>query len=164
MALGMATKLKIALPTIAIGVILDQWSKIYAVNHISSAIPDNYLGGFFRLQYAQNSGAFLSAGSGLSDGARWWIFVVGVSLLVLGMIWYLFRARDLSTIEVWAFTLAITGGIGNLIDRIAFGYVRDFMNIGIGPLRTGIFNVADIAISTAAILLVWFLIKGTPRK
>lgn len=51
--------------------------------------------------------------------------------------------------------LALGGAIGNLIDRVRFdGLVIDFMNLGIGPLRTGIFNVADVAISVGAVLLI----------
>ncbi len=51
--------------------------------------------------------------------------------------------------------LLLGGAIGNLIDRVRFdGLVIDFMNLGVGPLRTGIFNVADVAISCGAVLLI----------
>ena len=52
-------------------------------------------------------------------------------------------------------TLLLAGAVGNLIDRIRLdGLVIDFLNLGIGPLRTGIFNVADMAIMAGAVLLV----------
>jgi signal peptidase II len=55
-----------------------------------------------------------------------------------------------------ALGLLLAGGVGNLIDRInQNGHVTDFLNVGIGPVRTGIFNVADMAIMAGAGLLFW---------
>jgi signal peptidase II len=51
-------------------------------------------------------------------------------------------------------TLFVAGGASNLVDRITYGMVIDFMNVGIGPLRTGIFNVADIAVVVGGILML----------
>lgn len=150
----------IAIPVVAIGVLVDQLTKVWAVAALPTEAPWRYLGDTIRLQYAKNTGAFLSLGAGLSEGARFWVFVVGVGGLIVAMSIYLFRSDELTRIEVWAFSLAISGGVGNLIDRIGFGFVRDFMNVGIGSLRTGIFNVADMAISAAACLLVWFLLTS----
>ena len=48
----------------------------------------------------------------------------------------------------------LAGGLSNLVDRIAMGSVIDFLNIGIGPIRTGIFNVADVAIMAGIALLL----------
>ena len=151
--------MKVAVPVIVIGVVLDQITKIWAAAKLPLE-PWSYLGDLFRLQFAKNTGAFLSLGADLSENARFWIFVVAVGGLIVAMTIYLFKSNALSSLEVWAFSLAISGGIGNLIDRIMLGYVRDFMNMGIGSLRTGIFNVADVAISSAAVLLVYFLFKG----
>jgi signal peptidase II len=54
----------------------------------------------------------------------------------------------------------LAGGLGNLIDRLAYGgYVVDFVNIGIGPLRTGVFNVADVGVVVGALMLF----TGIPR-
>ncbi|NOU23715.1 MAG: signal peptidase II, partial [Methyloglobulus sp.] len=53
-----------------------------------------------------------------------------------------------------AYSLLLAGGAGNLIDRVMCGYVVDFMNIGVGSLRTGIFNVADIAVSVGVLILI----------
>ena len=50
--------------------------------------------------------------------------------------------------------LFVAGGLSNLVDRIAIGSVIDFLNIGIGPIRTGIFNVADVAIMLSMVLLL----------
>ena len=56
--------------------------------------------------------------------------------------------------EVVAVAAIVGGGVGNLVDRVQLGAVRDFFNVGIGPLRTGIFNVADMAITFGGIALI----------
>jgi signal peptidase II len=58
--------------------------------------------------------------------------------------------------------LFVAGGVSNLLDGIAYGKVIDFMNVGLGPVRTGIFNVADVAIMLAATLVV-FAGSSRPR-
>jgi signal peptidase II len=74
------------------------------------------------------------------------------------MVAYLVRKRDLAAVDVIAFSLIAGGGVGNLIDRILYaGGVTDFLNLGIGPVRTGVFNVADIAIMLGAGML---LVRG----
>jgi signal peptidase II len=52
-------------------------------------------------------------------------------------------------------SLVCAGGIGNLIDRFSWGYVRDFLNVGLGPIRTGIFNVADAAMMAGCFLVLF---------
>lgn len=113
----------------------------------------------FRLQYAENKGAFLSLGASLPAGMRTFI-MTGVNTIVLGaLLLYLLTARTIASVTVCAFGLVVAGGIGNLIDRIfRDGRVVDFMNMGIriGPLslRTGIFNIADVAIMAGLFLLL----------
>ena len=58
------------------------------------------------------------------------------------------------TAEVAAVAAIVGGGIGNLVDRVQLGAVRDFLNVGIGSLRTGIFNLADMAITFGGIALI----------
>jgi signal peptidase II len=85
-------------------------------------------------------------GAGLQHETRFWIFTVGVALFILGTLFYVLKNTSL---EIWtavSLTLVVGGGIGNLIDRAAKQTVTDFLNIGIGQLRTGVFNVADMAI------------------
>jgi signal peptidase II len=71
-------------------------------------------------------------------------------------------ARRLEPWRVVALALVAGGGISNLIDRLLYnGRVTDFLNVGIGSLRTGIFNVADMAIMAGALLLLWKLRAAT---
>lgn len=135
-------------------VLVDQVTKQIAVHTLAGKPPISFLGDTFRLFYAENRGAFLGLGSTLPDGARFWLLTVlnGVFLAIIAGI--IFRRRDLGTLPLAALVMLLAGGVGNMIDRVLLdGRVIDFMNMGIGGLRTGIFNVADVAISCGAITL-----------
>jgi signal peptidase II len=74
---------------------------------------------------------------------------------LLGLFGYALFARRITPMGVFAIALYFSGGVSNLADRWAYGgYVVDFINLGLGPLRSGIFNVADIFIMAGALILV----------
>lgn len=141
-------------------VIADHATKWIAIRSLKEAGEVYvFLGNLFRLQYAENTGAFLSLGAGLPDGVRTFL-MTGINALILaGLMVYLFAAKKIAFLPACALTLIASGGIGNLIDRIfRDGRVVDFMNMGITTgkfsLRTGIFNIADIAIMAGLFLIV----------
>jgi signal peptidase II len=83
------------------------------------------------------------------------IFTGAVALLLLGLVYAALFARRLDRIRFIALTLVAGGGMSNLIDRLMFqGRVTDFLNVGLGSLRTGIFNVADMTILAGALLML----------
>jgi signal peptidase II len=138
----------------------DQVTKDLARVHLSNAPTASFLHDTVRLTYAENPGAFLSLGASLSKPARRAIFQGGVGLVVLGLLGAALFRRGLRRPQVVALTLLAASGLGNLIDRVLHdGAVTDFLNIGIGPLRTGIFNVADIAGVLGVVVLLVF--RGT---
>ena len=143
-------RITILFVTIFLCVGCDRVTKSQAISHLKDTEPICYLGDVFRLQYSENIGAMLSMGEGLPDNMRYYIFVVGVALVLLAGIAYMLL-KPLPTFPVLFASLVLGGGLGNLYDR-AFhkGVVVDFMNIGIGSVRTGIFNVADVAIMIGA--------------
>jgi signal peptidase II len=123
----------------------DQVSKQLVRSHIDLGASQSFLGDTLRLTHAQNPGAFLGAGASLPPLARAAIFQGVVGLLVLGLLCGAAFMRKLDAWRVVALTLLAASGLGNLIDRLAYdGLVTDFLNMGIGPLRTGIFNIADV--------------------
>lgn len=133
----------------------DQWTKKIAVERFQQAPTMSFLGDTFRIQYAENPGAFLGAGKDLPQTQRFWILVVVNSIFVIGFAGVAFLKRTFGRVQTLAITLFLAGGIGNLIDRVFHdGLVIDFLNMGIGPVRTGIFNVADMAIMAAFGLLL----------
>ncbi len=150
-------------------VLLDQLTKVIARSSLSPMEELSYLGNTFVLLHTENTGAFLSLGANLPENVRFMIFSVLVGFGLLYVLYSLIKDKTMDRHETLAWAMIIGGGIGNLIDRIFRGSVTDFMNMGIGNLRTGIFNIADIAVTTGAILLFLSAMikkfgnkKGTP--
>lgn len=131
----------------------DQTTKSVAQSFLSESEVWSFLGDTVRLQLAHNHGAFLGLGATLPEAFRSGLFSVGVGGLLLVLLGFTLFYKSASSLEILAFSLLLAGGAGNLIDRVMCGYVVDFMNIGIGSLRTGIFNVADIAVSLGVFIL-----------
>ncbi len=135
-------------------VVVDQIVKVIASAALKGQVGHIFWDGIVQIEYAENRGAFLSLGAQLSDEARFWIFVCGVSLILLFCVYSLLQSvRD--TLATFSFALVIAGGIGNLIDRVLRGSVIDYIHMGFGNLRTGVFNVADVAITTGLVLLIY---------
>lgn len=133
----------------------DRITKDLAQQHLAAQPPLSWFQNTVRLEYAENAGAFLSAGAGLSSDARTILFQAVPSVFLLGLLLFIWRSREGSAVWVTGWSLVLSGGIGNLWDRVIHdGRVIDFMNVGIGSLRTGIFNVADLCITTGVVLLV----------
>ncbi len=160
-----AERLRLLFAVLLIVLALDQATKLLARKHLAYEPGRSYLGGIARLEYAENRGAFLSLGADLPAGWREGILSGLNVLLVVGLAYYLVRGRDLSRWPTFALALLISGGLGNLIDRLLRGgVVIDFMIVGIGPVRTGVFNVADLCLTTGAILFAFTGTASTPKE
>ena len=123
----------------------------------------SYFNDVFRLVYAENTGAFLSLGSDMNDTLRYWVLAVVPVLVLLYIFFHVLTAKNLHVVQQAAFGFILGGGLSNIYDRIMEGRVVDFMNMGFGTLRTGIFNVADMSIMLGLFLMVPFLFqKQTP--
>jgi len=142
--------------SITLGIIVsDQATKLIAKRYLWPNGFYSYAGDIFRLQYAENSGAFLGLGATLPDPWRHLVFTVLVGVFLLALLVYLLRAYALAKFPTICLSFVCAGGLSNLIDRIAYdGHVVDFLNVGIGSLRTGIFNVADMAITFGALFML----------
>lgn len=143
----------------------DQVTKNIARQGLADSNPIAFLNGIFRLQYAENPGAFLSLGAGSPENIRFWVLILFVGVFLAGLLVYLLASTKNSKAQLISLSLVVGGGVGNLIDRIFNqGRVIDFMNIGIGSLRTGIFNVADIAISFGVLWLCAISFKASKKR
>lgn len=143
----------------------DQVTKNIARQGLANSGPIAFLNDIFRLQYVENPGAFLSIGAGSPENIRFWIFIFFVGVFLAGMLAYLLVSPKNSKAIIISLSLVVGGGVGNLIDRIFNdGRVIDFMNIGIGSLRTGVFNVADMAISFGVVWLFAISFKASKKK
>jgi signal peptidase II len=130
----------------------DRVTKHYAMLTLAGGPAVSYLGDTVRLDYHENAGGFLSAGATWDPRLRIVVFQFANGAFLLGTLLLAYRHKwsRLGAIGLIAF---VAGGVSNLIDRIAIGTVIDFMNVGVGSWRTGIFNVADVAIMAGAALL-----------
>ena len=165
MILKMRNKILLILIIVCVCVGCDQATKFIAKQHLAKSPPINLVNGMVVLHYAENQGSFLGLGARLPEVVRFWIFVVLAGLMVAGMLGFVLITPELNRIGTTGAALVIGGGIGNLIDRIVYhGAVADFMNIGIGNVRTGIFNVADVGIMAGVGLLLLALLQRKETK
>ena len=133
----------------------DQVSKSAARTMLHSGVTESLFSDSLRLQLTENPGSFLSLGASLPEHLRFTLFTATVAVILVGLVCAALFARRLNTARFVALALVAGGGISNLIDRLLYdGRVTDFLNVGIGSLRTGIFNLADMAILAGALLLV----------
>ena len=135
---------------------IDQGTKWYTSEYLPKFEMTSYWSDILRIGYAENTGAFLGLGSGMSDSAKFWIFVCAVGLILSSLLIYILRTKTQTAYGLSSLMLIFSGGISNFFDRaVNNGAVIDFLNIGIGSLRTGIFNVADMAIMLGVFLLLF---------
>ena len=157
-------KWPIILTLFAIVTVVDQGTKYIAKEQLRGEGRISMAGDIFRLQYSENTGAFLSMGANLPEPLRKGLFTGLVAVILVVFLIYLIRNNGLNRAAIVAGALMFSGGVGNLIDRIFNdGAVVDFLNLGYGTIRTGIFNVADMAIMAGLFLFI-FVGKEVPPE
>lgn len=134
---------------------IDQISKGLINIYMNLNDSINLINSFFNLTYVHNYGAAFS----MFSGARY-IFII-VTVIALNLI-YLFLIKDkkLNKFEMITYSMLLSGIIGNLIDRVVFGYVIDFLDFNIFGYDFAIFNIADSFIVVAIILLLFQEVKN----
>ena len=132
---------------------LDQYTKYLAVIHLKDKPAYNILSGVLDLNYLENQGAAFGM---LPNQKVFFIFVAIVILSVVGYVLYKMPDKKKYTKLHFLFSLIVAGAIGNMIDRIRYDYVVDF--IYFVRLNFPIFNVADIYVSISAIVLIILLL------
>ncbi|MFN8251758.1 MAG: signal peptidase II [Ferruginibacter sp.] len=139
----------------------DRVTKDLAKEHLKDKGMASYFHDSFRFWYVENTGAALSLGDELPKTASFWLLSMLPLAFLLLVVVYVFRHLDkMTAMRVFSIALIVSGGIGNIIDRILYDrHVTDFMNIGFGSLRTGIFNVADVWVTAGVIGLLLFYKK-----
>ena len=126
--------------------------------YLKDKASQSYFHDSFRLTYVENTGAAMSLGDGISKTASFWVLSI-LPLCFLGgfFVYIINKSNRISYKKLLVFSLIFAGGIGNILDRLWFDrHVSDFMNIGWGYIRTGIFNFADVWITSGVICLFFF--------
>ena len=131
----------------------DRVTKHVATTALAGEPGRSYLADTIRLEYVENTGGFLSLGADLPSAARKALFIFGSGLMLLVLLGAAVRFQWRGWLLIGA-GLILAGGASNWVDRVVRGSVVDFINVGVGPLRTGIFNVADVAILIGVVVLV----------
>lgn len=156
-------QLILAICLVSIGI--DQGTKWYASEYLPKFEMTSYWGDLLRIGYIENTGAFLGMGSGMSDSAKFWIFVCAVGVILTALLIYILRTKTHTAFGLSSLILIFSGGISNFYDRaLNNGAVIDFLNLGLGTVRTGIFNVADMAIMLGVFLLLFAKDKKADDK
>ena len=146
---------------IALSIFLDQISKILIRKNVEQYSDIKLIGEYFILTNVENSGAFLGMGSDFSPIMKS-IFLVILPIVILTcIIIYVYRDKEIDKISLIGFSIIIGGGIGNIFDRIIYGSVTDFLFIDLGGIfKTGIFNIADLTVTTGMILILLMSFKN----
>jgi signal peptidase II len=133
----------------------DHATKQVATEWLAASPGLALLGGFVQFELVHNPGAFMSFGAGLPEIVRQLLLMGAVPLLLVGVGVFAWRSEAKPRLQVVALGLVTGGGLANWLDRVMDdGAVTDFVSLGIGVLRTGIFNLADVAIVLGVLLLL----------
>jgi len=132
--------------------VADQATKLYVDSHFRLHESVTVLENFFHFTYVRNKGAAFGI---FADSAVRVPFFISVSLLAaVGILWYLRKLRDDQRLVHFSLALIFAGAVGNLIDRVRFGEVIDFIDVHWHQHHWPAFNVADSAISVGVALLL----------
>src|SRR5437762_452499 len=155
MTASRAIRLAAALLVLAGTAGCDQATKQFARSQLNQFGSATLPGGFVEFTLAENPGAFLSLGASLPETARGMVLTVGVSLGLALLLACLINNSSLTRLSFLGLALTWAGGMSNLMDRFwHHGLVTDFILLRAGPLHTGIFNLAGLAIVLGMVLLI----------
>ncbi len=156
---GVQKKYVLMLAVTGVVVLLDQLTKawIMMAMRIHEGFP--VVDGFFNIVHVRNPGAAFGFLAGASPAFRSVFFIAVTAVAILIILQYLRKARVEELSLVLALALIIAGAVGNLIDRVRFGEVVDFLDVYVGVHHWPAFNVADSAITTGALLLAMILLR-----
>ena len=144
----------ICLIIVALVVGADQLTKQLVVHFLDKKVPFDVIPGVFRFSYVENRGAAF----GMLDEHRW-VFMVVSTVAIVAMLIYMWKLAPKNMFMRVGLSLVIGGGIGNMIDRVAYGYVVDFLDFCAFPtLWKWVFNVADACVCIGAGMVMLYLV------
>lgn len=135
----------------------DKVTKDMAKKHLKNKNSISYFCNTIRLEYAENTGVFLSLGSDLPKPVKFWLMCILPLFFLIGLFAYaITKSKEFSFLKLLPIALIFAGGVGNIKDRILYDmHVTDFLILGIQNLKTGIINLADIYVTVGAIALLF---------
>ncbi len=139
--------------TVFIGllILVDQWSKLLAIDRLKGKSPFEVISSFLTFEYVENPGAAFS--SFLNKK----VFLCSITIIALILfIYYLFKCKDKYTFL--GLLLVIGGALGNFIDRIRFSYVVDFIHFS---FFSPVFNLADVFLTVGVAIIIVIILKDS---
>ena len=130
-------------------VILDRVTKYYAITYLKDIGSIEIVKGIFSLTYVENRGAAF----GILQNQRWF-FIILTIIISIGIVYYIFTQSNVDSLLRISLSMILGGAIGNLIDRIKFGYVVDMLHFTL--IDFPVFNIADCFVVTGTLLLAIF--------
>ncbi|WP_299110749.1 signal peptidase II [uncultured Winogradskyella sp.] len=143
---------------IVFNIAIDQITKVIVRNNMIQGARGqiDVIKDYFQLIWVENKGAFLGMGSDINPTLRLIFLLILPTIVLLYVIYYIIKTKELDRLSLIAFCCIIGGGIANVFDRIVFGEVTDFFFIKITEtIKTGIFNVADLSVTIGMIMLLF---------
>ncbi|MBN1662935.1 MAG: signal peptidase II [Deltaproteobacteria bacterium] len=162
----MLKKYILFLTVTAFVLVMDQMTKAVVLTHMDIHASISVIAGFFSITHVRNPGAAFGFLTGAAPVFRHFFFLTVTVIAVLLILYYLKGTDAKDRGVVLSLSLILSGALGNLIDRVRFGEVVDFLDVYIGFFPSlphwPAFNVADSAISVGAVILIWQMIVKRP--
>src|SRR5437763_4090881 len=161
--MGRSLKLEGRLPyglLVAATLVLDRWTKVLIQNRFDLNESISIIDGFFDITYVRNTGVAFGIFSSISSPAKSLLLSIFTACAAVVVITYSVRSPARNRLLQVALALILGGALGNLYDRLAYGYVVDFLEFYAGTYHWPSFNVADAAITTGVVLLALEIIRN----
>ena len=139
---------------------IDQYSKKIVREEIIPGSQTEILGKLLQLMNVENSGAFLGMGSESNPTVKLIFLLILPIIVILSVLYYLFTNKSIDKLTSVGLSCIVGGGLANLYDRFLYGSVTDFLFMDFGIAKTGIFNLADLSVTTGMILILLSTFKG----
>ena len=147
---------KLVLLFTALIAFIDQGLKFLIINNFEMAKAKEVISNFFYITLIKNDGGAF----GIMSGGKW-IFIVLALVFIIYLIRYIYIDTNITKTDVLIYSLLLGGVIGNLIDRIIYGYVIDYLDFYVFKYDAPIFNFADMCIVIGAVMMIYILlVKG----
>jgi signal peptidase II len=161
----MSTSLKLQgrfpyLLLVAATLLLDRWTKVLIQKRFDLNESVSVIDGFFNITYVRNTGVAFGIFSSISSPAKSVLLSVFTAFAAVIVVTYSVRSPARNRLLQVALGLILGGALGNLYDRLAYGYVVDFLEFYAGSYHWPSFNIADSAISTGVALLAFEIIRS----
>jgi len=152
--IGRKYKIILTLSIFSINYFIDRFTKYIAVEYLKGSEAKGFLNDTFILVYTENTGAFLSLGRNWNIYVKYFVLlIIPIIICIIGLLYLM--VKETKNYRIITCSCIIGGGIGNLVDRLFKEFsVIDFMCFGIGNIKTGILNVADLSVTFGIIILI----------